>query len=131
MAANASTGAATRKPEAKGSKVSPKAADPQIEQNQQAAGRTIVTRKQRKPRVPRVQRAAGFGEADRPEAQGQWRRDRCYNIVELSIDATDPDHRDKSSTPKPGGNDRRRAGGNLKAARRENEELANASQRRQ
>ena len=48
MAANASTGAATRKPEAKGSKVSPKAADPQIEQDQQAAGR-IVTRNNGSP----------------------------------------------------------------------------------
>jgi hypothetical protein len=108
VAANASTGAATRKPEAKGSKVSPKAADPQIEQNQQAAGRTIVTRKQRKPRVARVTTEPPVSVKPIVRKRKDSGDVTVANIVELSIDATDPDHRDKSSTPKPGGNDRRR-----------------------
>lgn len=93
VAANASPGAATREPEAMGSKVSAQATDPRIEQNQHGSGRTIVTRKQRKPIVRKLK--------DNGDVT-------VGNIVELSTDAMDADHPGESRTPKSAEKDRRR-----------------------
>jgi hypothetical protein len=108
MAANASTGAATRNPESKGSKVSPNVADPQIGQNQPGAGRTIVTRKQRKPRVTRGTTEPAVSVKPIARKRKDNGEMTTADIIGLSIDVMEADHRGKSRTPKSAGKDRRR-----------------------
>jgi hypothetical protein len=66
-----------------------------------------VTRKQRKPRVARVPTEPAVSVKPIVRKRKDNGDVTVTNIVELSIDATDADHRGKSRTPKPGGKDRR------------------------
>jgi hypothetical protein len=127
VAANASTGAATRKPEAKGSKVSPKAADPQIEQNQQAAGRTIVTRKQRKPRVARVTTEPPVSVKPMTRKTKDDANVTVTNFSHSTIDAMDTHDRGASSTPKSGRKDWRLPVDGSASPALKNEKQANTS----
>ena len=108
LTANASTGPATRQPVEKGSNVSPKATDPQIEQVKKGAVRLIVTRKQPRPWVARV--AAKPSVSVKPivrkrKGDGDV---TVANTVGRSIDARGTDHRGKTRTLKSNGKERRR-----------------------
>jgi hypothetical protein len=108
VAANANTGDTTRNPESKGSKVSPNATHPPIEQNQPGTGRTIVTGKRGKPRATRVTTAPAASVKPIARKRKDNGEVNAADNVKLSIDAMDSDYRGKSRTPKSGGKDRRR-----------------------